>query len=58
VSFNIVTKVAVNGITTITEELISPSQTASMPGRNIMEGVIILHEKIHELHRKKRMMSY
>jgi hypothetical protein len=58
VSFNIVTKVAVNRITTITEELISPSQTASMPGRNIMEGVIILHEKIHELHRKKRMMSY
>jgi hypothetical protein len=24
-----------------------------MPGRNIMEGVVMLHETIHELHRKK-----
>jgi hypothetical protein len=24
-----------------------------MPGHNIMEGVIILHETIHEIHRKK-----
>jgi hypothetical protein len=33
--------------------LISQSQTAFIPGRNIMEGAIILHETIHELHRKK-----
>ena len=25
-----------------------------MPGRNIMEGVVILHETIHELHTKKQ----
>jgi hypothetical protein len=25
-----------------------------LPGRNIMEAVIILHETIHELHRKKK----
>jgi hypothetical protein len=24
-----------------------------MPGRHILEGVVILHETIHELHRKK-----
>jgi hypothetical protein len=24
-----------------------------MPGRNILEGVVILHETIHELHTKK-----
>ncbi|KAL5660028.1 hypothetical protein ACJX0J_027153 [Zea mays] len=30
-----------------------PSQTAFMRGRNILEGVVILHETIHELHRKK-----
>jgi hypothetical protein len=24
-----------------------------MPGRHILEGVVILHEIIHELHRKK-----
>jgi hypothetical protein len=26
---------------------------AFMPGRYILEGVVILHETIHELHRKK-----
>jgi hypothetical protein len=24
-----------------------------MPGRNILEGVLVLHEMIHALHRKK-----
>jgi hypothetical protein len=33
--------------------VISPSQTAFIPGRNIIEGVVMLHETIHELHRKK-----
>ena len=26
---------------------------AFMPGRNIIEGVVILHEAIHELRRRK-----
>jgi hypothetical protein len=43
----------VNRLTGIAEELIRPSQTAFMPRKNIMEGVVILHETIHELHRKK-----
>jgi hypothetical protein len=29
------------------------TQLAFIPGRNILEGVVILHETIHELHRKK-----
>jgi hypothetical protein len=28
-------------------------QTAFMPGRHILEGVLLLHETIHELHHKK-----
>jgi hypothetical protein len=32
---------------------VSPTQTAFIPGRNIMGGVVILHETIHELHIKK-----
>jgi hypothetical protein len=28
-------------------------QTAFMPGRHILEGVVVLHETIHELNRKK-----
>jgi hypothetical protein len=53
VSFKIFTKVVVNRITGIVEKVVSPSQSAFMPERNIMEGVVMLHETIHELHRKK-----
>jgi hypothetical protein len=53
VSFKIFTKMDVNRITGIAEKVVSPSQSAFMPGRNIMEGVVMLHETIHELHRKK-----
>jgi hypothetical protein len=53
VSFNFFTKVATNRISKIAEKVIRPTQTAFMPGRHILEGVVILHETIHELHRKK-----
>jgi hypothetical protein len=53
VSFKIFTKVAVNRISGIVEKLIRPTQTAFIPGRNIMEGVVMLHETIHEIHRKR-----
>jgi hypothetical protein len=54
VSFKIFTKVASNRITEITKRVISPTQTVFLPGRNFMEGVIILHKMIHEIHRKKQ----
>jgi hypothetical protein len=53
VSFKIFTKVATNRISKIAEKVIRPTQTTFMPGRHIVEGVVILHETIHELHRKK-----
>jgi hypothetical protein len=34
-------------------KVVQPSQTTFMPGRNIMEGVVIFHETIHELNTKK-----
>ena len=37
----------------VASKIVRPSQSAFMPGRNIMEGVVILHETIHELHTKK-----
>jgi hypothetical protein len=40
-------------MTRIASKLISPSQTTFMPGRNIMQGVVMLHETIHEIHQKK-----
>jgi isopentenyl diphosphate isomerase/L-lactate dehydrogenase-like FMN-dependent dehydrogenase len=52
-SFKIFIKVMVNRMTGIPINLINPSQVAFMPGRNIMERVVMLHEAIHEIHRKK-----
>ena len=53
VSFKIFTKVATNRVSEVASKVIRPSQTAFMPGRHILEGVVVLHETIHELHRKK-----
>jgi hypothetical protein len=46
--------VATNKISQIAQKIISPSQTTFLPGQNIMEGVIVLHETIQEMHRKKQ----
>jgi hypothetical protein len=45
--------VGTNRITGIAHKVIKTTQTAFMPGRHILEGVVVLHETIHELHRKK-----
>jgi hypothetical protein len=37
----------------VAPKVIKPTQTAFMPGRHILKGVVVLHETIHELHRKK-----
>ena len=42
-----------NHITSIADKVIRPTQTTVMHGRNILEGVVVLHETIHELHTKK-----
>jgi hypothetical protein len=54
ISYKIFTKVATNRINQAAEHIISPSQTTFMRGWNILEGVLILHESIHELHRKNK----
>jgi hypothetical protein len=46
--------VGTNRLNILAKKVVSPTQTAFMPSRNIMEGVVILHETIHELHTKKR----
>jgi hypothetical protein len=43
VSFKIFTKVLTNRIVGVVQKVIQPTQSAFLPGRNIMEGVIILH---------------
>jgi len=54
VSFKIFTKVLANRLVAVADKVVRQSQTAFMTGRNILEGVVILHETIHELHRKKK----
>jgi hypothetical protein len=40
VSFKIFTKVLTNRLTSVAHKVIQPTQTAFLPGRNIMEGVV------------------
>jgi hypothetical protein len=44
--------VATIRLNTVADHVIRPSQTAFMQGRNILDGVVVLHETVHELHRK------
>ncbi|WVZ76758.1 hypothetical protein U9M48_024700, partial [Paspalum notatum var. saurae] len=53
VSFKIFTKVTCNRLDRVANNIIRPTQTAFMSGRYIMERVVILHETLHEMHRKK-----
>jgi hypothetical protein len=52
-SFKFFMKVGTNRISEVAHSVVKPTQTAFMPGRHILEGVVVLHETIHELHRKK-----
>jgi hypothetical protein len=54
ISFKIFMKVLTNRIFGVDDKLIGPTQTAFILGRNIMEGVIVLHLTIHELHCRKK----
>src|SRR5215216_2348583 len=53
VSFKIFTKVGTNRLTQIAHSVVQPSQSAFMQDRNILEGVVVLHEMLHEIHTKK-----
>jgi hypothetical protein len=56
VRFKIFTKVLANRLTGVADKIVRMSQTAFMPGGNILEGVVVLHETIHELHKKTKMV--
>jgi hypothetical protein len=48
------TKLLTKRLTTLAEKIISKTQTTFIPGRNILEGAMILHEILHELRGKKK----
>lgn len=53
VCFKLLTKVITNRLSKFADK-INESQTAFIPGRQILEGVVILHEVLHELKVKKQ----
>src|SRR6266542_370323 len=53
VSFKIFTKTATIRLNSVADHVVRSTQTTFMQGRNILDGVVILHETVHELHRKK-----
>jgi hypothetical protein len=46
-------KVATIRLNMVAGHVVQPPQNAFMQGRNILDGVLILHEPVHELHTKK-----
>jgi hypothetical protein len=53
VCVKIFTKVATIRLNSVADQVVRPSQTTFMQGRHILDGVVTLHETIHEMHRKK-----
>jgi hypothetical protein len=53
VSFKIFTKVATIRLNDVADHVVRLSWTVFMQGCNILDGVVILHETVYELHRKK-----
>lgn len=53
VSFKIFTKVATIRLNSVADHVVRPTQTTFMQGRYILDGVVTLHEMVHELDRKK-----
>jgi hypothetical protein len=47
-------KVLTGRLTKVADLVVSRMQTSFISGRNILEGVVILHETLHVLRRKKR----
>ena len=54
VDYKGITKVLNNRLSPLAQKVIGENQTGFVKGRNILEGVLVLHEVIHELKQSKR----
>jgi hypothetical protein len=54
VDYKWITKVLTKRLSSVADSVMNMTQTTFIPGRNILEGVVILHEAMHELRRKKQ----
>ena len=55
VIYKIISKVIVNRLKPLLPSLISPEQSGFVEGRHILDGIIVVHETIHSLKRKKSL---
>lgn len=53
VDYKWITKTLTNRLIHVAKKMIGPNQTGFLKGRNILEGVVILHEVVHELRRSR-----
>ena len=56
--YKIVTKIIVSRIRPLLSNLISPYQTAFVPGRRGVDNVVIAQELIHTIHKKKGRVGH
>jgi hypothetical protein len=54
VDYKCFTKVLTNRLIPVVQRVVGKNQTGFIKGRNILEGVVVLHEVIHELHSSKQ----
>jgi hypothetical protein len=50
--FKMLTKTATIRLNSVIDHVVRSTLTVFMQGRNILDGVVILHETAHEMHRK------
>ena len=58
VDYKLFTKLMTDRISSLKGQLIKQQQTTFVKGRNILEGVLTLHEVVHELKQKRRHGSF
>jgi hypothetical protein len=54
VDYKCFTKVLTNRLVLVVQRVVGKNQIGFIKGRNILEGVVVLHEVIHELHSSKQ----
>lgn len=54
VDYKCFTKLLTNRLVPVAQKIINENQTGFIKGRNILEGVIVLHEVLHELRASKK----
>ena len=58
VAYKLVMKVLVHRIQKVLPDLISPSQSSFVPGRQISDNIVIMQKALHSMHKKRGYSGY